>query len=436
MFCQSDNTVHNLRKFGGRKKMKNTLIALFLVALMSFSLVSAVNDNAVDLEWGSLRINGDFVENNEVLAVEEGENLEIRIGLEANADVDNIEVDAKISGYEYSDYENLQDSTHLFDVQAGNTKYVNLEVQMPNRLSKDEYVLRLRVLDRNGLAMTQEFTLSVEPARHGIEIADVSVSPGNTVKAGRSLLTTVLLENFGDRTQKDVKVTVAIPELGISATEFVDVVDTDDNNIEFEDVPEMFLSIPANAAQGSYTVVVTAKYDDLRETVSKQFSLNVLANEMFADSNGKLVLAVGPQVQNAAVGSSVTYGVALTNAGRTSKAYTVQAVAGDWADVKVSESLIVLEAGKNKVVYVELTPNENAIAGENVATLVIKSGDDVLETVSLKANVGEAVESNGVGLRNGLEIALIVLVVLLVVIGLIVGFSRLRKEDDDEETYY
>jgi uncharacterized membrane protein len=416
--------------------MKNTLIALFLVALMSFSLVSAVNDNAVDLEWGSLRINGDFVENNEVLAVEEGENLEIRIGLEANADVDNIEVDAKISGYEYSDYENLQDSTHLFDVQAGNTKYVNLEVQMPNRLSKDEYVLRLRVLDRNGLAMTQEFTLSVEPARHGIEIADVSVSPGNTVKAGRSLLTTVLLENFGDRTQKDVKVTVAIPELGISATEFVDVVDTDDNNIEFEDVPEMFLSIPANAAQGSYTVVVTAKYDDLRETVSKQFSLNVLANEMFADSNGKLVLAVGPQVQNAAVGSSVTYGVALTNAGRTSKAYTVQAVAGDWADVKVSESLIVLEAGKNKVVYVELTPNENAIAGENVATLVIKSGDDVLETVSLKANVGEAVESNGVGLRNGLEIALIVLVVLLVVIGLIVGFSRLRKEDDDEETYY
>jgi uncharacterized membrane protein len=157
---------------------------------------------------------------------------------------------------------------------------------------------------------------------------------------------------------------------------------------------------------------------------------------MFADSNGKLVLAVGPQVQNAAVGSSVTYGVALTNAGRTSKAYTVQAVAGDWADVKVSESLIVLEAGKNKVVYVELTPNENAIAGENVATLVIKSGDDVLETVSLKANVGEAVESNGVGLRNGLEIALIVLVVLLVVIGLIVGFSRLRKEDDDEETYY
>lgn len=416
--------------------MKNTLLALFLVALMSFSLVSAINDDAQDLDWGTLRINGDFVGNDEVLAVEEGEALEIRLGLEANADIDNIEVDAKISGYEYSDYENLQDSTHLFDVQAGNTKYVNLEVQMPNRLSKDEYVLRLRVLDRNGLAMTQEFTLSVEPARHGIEIADVSVSPGNTVKAGRSLLTTVLLENFGDRTQKDVKVTVAIPELGISATEFVDVVDTDDNNIEFEDVPEMFLSIPANAAEGSYTVVVTAKYDDLRETVSKQFSLNVLANEMFADSNGKLVLAVGPQVQNAAVGSSVTYGVALTNAGRTSKAYTVQAVAGDWADVKVSESLVVLEAGKNKVVYVELTPNSNAVAGENVASLLIKSGDDVLETVSLKANVGEAIDSNGVGLRNGLEIALIVLVVLLVVIGLIVGFSRLRKEDDDEETYY
>ena len=41
--------------------------------------------------------------------------------------------------------------------------------------------------------------------------------------------------------------------------------------------------------------------------------------------------------------------------------------------------------------------------------------------------------------RRGLEVALIVLVVLLVVIGLIIGFNRLKGDEDEEgkdETYY
>jgi len=57
------------------------------------------------------------------------------------------------------------------------------------------------------------------------------------------------------------------------------------------------------------------------------------------------------------------------------------------------------------------------------------------ETVTLTANVVEGNGSN-FNLRGGLEIALIVLVVLLVIIGLIVGFSRLRKDDEEEQTYY
>ena len=114
-------------------------------------------------------------------------------------------------------------------------------------------------------------------------------------------------------------------------------------------------------------------------------------------------------------------------------------MAGDWATVSVSESLVVLEAGKNKVVYVEVTPNVDATAGEHVLSLSVKSGNDVLETVALKASVvapQKAAASSEFSLRNGLEIALVVLVVLLVIIGLIIGFSRLRKDNDEEKTYY
>jgi flagellar basal body-associated protein FliL len=41
-------------------------------------------------------------------------------------------------------------------------------------------------------------------------------------------------------------------------------------------------------------------------------------------------------------------------------------------------------------------------------------------------------------LKNGLEIALIVLVVILIIVALIVGFTRLKKSDEEEgeQTYY
>ncbi len=416
--------------------MKSSILALFIMGVLAMSLVSAVNDNANELSWGSLRINGDYVDNGEVLAVEEGQTLDIRVGLVADNGARDVEVDAKISGYEGNDREGLYDSVDLIDVQAGNTKYVNMQVALPARLEKAEYALRLRMLDQNGAAEEKNIVLSVEPKRHSVEVQDVTLSPGNSIKAGRSILVSVLLANWGDKDEKDVKVTVSVPQLGISATEFVDLVATDDNNVEYEDVPEMFLPIPATAAAGEYQVKVTVDYDGFDQTVIKTTTLNVVANEQFAvETTGKLVLAVGPESQTVAIGAKAVYGVALTNDGRTSRAYAVEAVTGDFATVAVSENLVVLSPGQSKVVYVEVTPNANAALGDHIVSVSVKSGADMLETVALKATV-TGTQNNGMDLKNGLEIALIVLIVLLVIIGLVIGFSRLKKDDDEEKTYY
>ncbi len=177
----------------------------------------------------------------------------------------------------------------------------------------------------------------------------------------------------------------------------------------------------------------------MKETVKKAFKLTVVGNEQFANVD-KLVLAVGPETQTVAVGAAASYGIALTNAGSASKAYTLKAVTGDWASASLSESLVVLEPGKNAVVYVDVKVANDAPTGAHAASVSVMSGNEVLETVTLNANVVDA-KANSAGrdsgsLRNGLEIALIVLVVLLVIIGLIVGFSRLRKDDEDDQTYY
>ncbi len=420
------------------KALRNLFVVL-VVGLLTLSLVSALDVS--NLAWGTVKVNGDMISDGETIAVEEGQTLDIKVGLNAQGKTGatDVEVEAKISGYEYSDYENLEDSTQLFDLSAGTTKYVSLSVTLPNKLDKDTYVLRLRVLDKNTAALTKEIKLAVEPARNGVDIADVVFSPGTTVKAGKSLLTTVLLENYGDKDQKDVKVTVAIPELGASVSEFVDVVETDNHNVDYEDVPEMFLSIPATAKEGEYEATVTANYDEY-ETVTKTFKIKVLGNEQFQQTD-KLVLAVGPESQNVAAGSTATYAIALTNAGSTSKAYLLEATAGsDWATTSLSDGLVVLEPGKNKVVYMDVKTSPSATAGEHVASVTIKSGSDALQTLSFKANVAGATApaaSVDFNLRNGLEIALIVLVVVLVIVGLVIGFSRLKKDDSEEgKNYY
>ena len=298
-------------------------------------------------------------------------------------------------------------------------------------------------MDKNTAALEQTIELSIEPVRHGIDITDVSFSPGSTVKAGRSLLSTVLLENFGDRDQKDVKVTVEVPTLGLSATEYVDV-KTDNHNVGYEDVPQVFLPIPATVAEGDYQVVVTAKYNNMRDTVTKTYTVHVAQDERFKE-DGAVVLAVGPESQNVVAGKTATYALALSNTGRTSKAYVLESLVGDWATASLSDSVVVLESGKNKVVYVEVTPKEGATAGEHVASINIKSGDgELLESVPLKANVvmqstssAASTTSTDFSLRNGLEITLVVVVVILIIVGLVVGFSRLRKDDEeDQKTYY
>ncbi len=424
------------------RKLLN-LIALFVVSILMVSMVSAL-DVTKDLKFGTVKVNGDEVTG--VLAVEEGQDLEVRVGLDSNAlaGAKDIQVEAEINGYEYSNYDKLSDSTSLFDLAANTTKYVDLKVTLPKKLDKDSYLLRLRVVDKNGAAISKDITLAVEPKRHGIEVQDVFFSPGTTLKAGKSLLTTVLLQNYGDKNEKDVKVKVEMPELGVSATEVVDV-DMDQNNVDYKSVPEMFLPIPATAAAGDYQVKVTANFNDLRDTVTKTYTVKVLANEAFQTSD-KLVLAVGPETQAVTAGQTAMYGIALTNAGSVSKAYVLETATGGWATAKLSDSLVVLEPGKNKVVYVELTPAADAAVGDHVASVTVKSGKDVLETVALKASVAAPVaapapavvakQTSTLNLRNGLEIALIILVVLLVVIGLIIGFSRLKKDDEEDKTYY
>ena len=417
-------------------------MAVFVISLLAVSLVSAVTPStlgSLTAPMVTVEVNDEELDPLNNLVVEEGEKLDIEVELRnaGAVDAEGIEVVARLSGYEYSDSVELEDSTALFDVRAGTRKTVSLELTVPRDVDNGLNTLRVLVLDRNSAAIVSEYVLEVESPRNSVDIEDVTFSPGNTVKAGRSLLASVLVENFGDSVEEDVQVTVEIPTLGVSATDYISELDAGDSeDVSGDYEGGLILRVPANAEAGDYEVLVTVEYDNGHDSVTKAYTLTVVGNEHFQPAE-KLVVVVSPESQAVAAGRTAVYGVALSNDGTSSKAYTLSVVTGDWATATLSENLVVLAPGASTVVYVDVNVDGNAANGEHVASLAIKAGDDVLETVTLTADVASSGVADGnVDLRNGLEIALIVLVVVLVIVGLIVGFSRLRKDEEDDQTYY
>lgn len=419
------------------------LMTMVVISLLALVLVNAA---PIPVEVPEVQINGNSVNVGEFVSVEEGSDVDVQVKLRTVAgavdenglplgEVKNVELEASIRGYEYSAYEPLTDVSSVFDMEAGTTYFKTLSLQLPTGLDKDLYLLRLRVTDKNSDEVVKNINLRVKPVRHGVQIEDVVFSPGTTVKAGKSVLATVLLENVGAKDEDDVKVTFSIDDLGVSAADFVDVESGDSEASE-----ELFVRLPDCAEAGEYTAQVTAQFDRF-ESVSKTFTMNVLENEQCrtaVEPAERLMVTVGPEKQTVSAGQQATYPIAVANAGNEARTYTFELTAGDWATASLSRNLVVLQPGQTEIVYAYVTAASKAQPGDYQASFTVRAADgNVLETIPLSATVTAGQRSaSAMSLRNGLEIALIVLVVLLVVVGLVIGFSRLKRDDEEEQTYY
>ena len=419
--------------------MKNTisvLLTIFLVSVLAIGMVSALPN----VEY--IKINGDEFIDGDQLEVERGDELDIRIKLSAGVNEKDIEIRAEVLGYEYSDHEPIFDRVHTFDLDANDTVYKDLTISLPYKMDKDYYDLRVTVGTRTGSSDENTFRLHLKGVKHSLIIRDVIFNPEPSVESGRALLTTVRIKNIGEKNEESIKVKVTIPELGLSASDYID--DLDDG--ESETSEELYIRIPECIEAKDYKVKITLEYDEGYEVVSTEKMITVTGDVCAAEApvEKKTVITVGPETQDVAQGASVIYPLTISNAGNTARTYVVSIDGTEtWSTVEVTPSnLVVLNAGESKAVYVSLTADDDATAGEHMFVLSVKSGDTMLKQVTLKADVTEEKPSGILNLKRGLEIGVIILVVLLVILGLIIGFNKLReKEEEPEEsekgeTYY
>jgi len=243
------------------------IVSLMLLAVMAFAVTASALP-VID----KVEVDGTTVFENQInrLSIEAGDKFDVDVWLTATERSNNVRVEAEIIGYEHED---IEDETDLFDVEANTTYKKTLSLNIPADAEEDSYKLRITVSDRNSPAVLRTYNIVLDLPRHKLAIEDVVIFPESTVTAGQALLASVRLENLGDKDEEDVRVRVSVPELGIAATDYIDEIESDDE----EETEEMYMRVPSDAKAGDYQMLVTVTYNDGRDTLSTTKVISVKA---------------------------------------------------------------------------------------------------------------------------------------------------------------
>lgn len=429
----------------GLKKMG--VLALMFVAVFAFAGLAeaAISITSTELN-GKVVYDTSDTTKNLVRNFQRTDELEVSVELVSDVDVKNVEVKTELNGLEH-DKDQARADTESFDMKAGVTYVKDLTITLPTRMEQGKtYTLRVRASGQSGSEVNKDYNIYVNTEMHGMLIKDVIFSPDTEVEAGRSLLTEVQVKNVGMRTEESFKVKVSIPDLGVSKSAVVDKLKSDETTT----TEPLFIRIPDCAAKGSYPVEISIEYNDGDDSVVLEKTMKVVGSNSCTavpeKTETKTQIAL-PSAQDVAAGSEVVFPILLTNAGSSSKTYSVVVRGAEsWGTVRVEPGMTqVVNAGQTSAVYVYVTPNKDTALGQKVFFAEILSGSESNQ-VPLTANVVKASASASLGgVKKALEIGLIVFVVILVILGLIIGYNKMKdngdadeldSEDGSSQTYY
>ena len=418
----------------GGKKMKRLLGALtmILAILFSINLVFAQDFDISKVEVDDITV----TENGDAVYVEAGSDIDVEVFIDGNGSSDDVRVRAWIGGYEY---DLIEDKTQLFEVEPNVDYRKTLRLQIPKDIdASDDYTLNVEIFDDDN-SVEREFTLRLQEKRHFLDIQDVILRP-SSIEAGRVLFATIRVENLGDRKEEDIQINVAIPELGVSARDYIDelvsVENTDDDDEETSaSSNEIFLRIPEDAKTGDYELVVDVIYNRGHDVVRAQTLVHV--DEVSGVDNENTIVNVDAQSKNVNAGDQVGYRIMIANMGEEVQRYSLE-VSGEglWATSRVDPLFVTVKPGETADLNVILDVKDNAPEGRNSFVVKVNSGEQLVKEISLTADVNGSGLSEGT--RRALTIVFGVLVVLLVILGLVVAFNKMKGDEGegDEETKY
>ncbi|MBS3124834.1 hypothetical protein J4211_01100 [Candidatus Woesearchaeota archaeon] len=405
-------------------------IHAIIAAMLFLSVIGIANALPVTLQ--QVEIDGTTVVQNAFnqLSIERGQTYDLRIRFTPFDRVRNAEVRAFISGYEFSDIDSIDDRTPVFDADTNVTYVKRLTVRIPDELDQDSYKLRIVISDRFGDDLTADYNLQIDAPRNSLKIDDVILNPSSSVRAGSSLLARVRVDNKGERDQEDVRVTITLPELGVSGTQYLSEIKSD----ETEETEEILLRLPRCAKAGTYDATIDVEFSNRHRKISEKKSITVLPDETCTqDTPVPSANIGGSQIQTVNAGDAALFPLTVTNPTRSSKTFTISVPAipaSDWAEVTITPtSTLVLAGGQSQTVSVNVQTNEDAPAGAHSLVTTVTNGNAQQQVTLTTTVIAQG------GARTAFAIVLMILLVLLVAIVIIIGIAYARDREKTQ-TYY
>jgi len=410
---------------------KTLMVALLaVIALFAFSFTSALNVESQVSSQGnfidSLTINVDGVEvqgnsaDSIYLAAFSGETFPVKVYFSSNETLSDVEVEVELNG-ETDSSDSYFVGNVVNDSRVYRTGIMNLQVPSKmDELTDDLYLIL--TISANEKA-PQVYTYVISAQRNAYQLSIVSIDYDASVSAGDAVPVSVVIKNRGFEDSEDGFVSIAVPELGISAKGYLGdlvAIESCGDDCDNTDAAQKILSlkIPSNAKDGTYDMVVKVYDDDAVTTVTKQIKVS-------ASTDSQIVSAT--KSQDVRAGETKTFEMILVNSADKVMVYNLNAVSGSDLSVSVP-SVVTVDAGSSKVVQV--TAKASSDAKEGVYPFTVEANG---QTMVFNANVtGQSVSVSAIVLT----VVLVVIFVALLVVLIVLLTRKNGKTTEEVETSY
>lgn len=333
--------------------MKTRISAILCFCLITiFALAATASALPATLE--QVKLDGVVLEQDQVtrLDIEKNKKYDVSVLIEAQEDIDDMEIKLFVAGFEYSATERAEDHYGPVNMEQDESRKFNMEIEFSDEFEQDGYQLRVFLMNKDDDETIGRYPIKLDVPRNSLKIEDIIFYPETKINGKEALMTSVRIENNGEKTQEDIKVRVSIPDFELAATTYINEIEAGDE----KETEEIFLRMPKCGVEGLHPVEINVEYGEGHYKTTERAYINFMPDESCSVPEEGAV------------------------------------------------EVIVTETGT------EPTATETGAAQEVV----------------------EKATGNTAKIRKALEILLLVLVVLLVIIGLIIGFTRLGRNKEEE----
>ena len=359
----------------------------------------------------------------ETVAVLAGDKVSVKVTFTALENDTDVTFEAELEG------EKVKTSamSPVFDIESGKTYSKTVLVDVPFELKddlSDNLMLNLELDGKDHKTEISDIEVRVQRPSYNPEVKSVTVD--QSVRAGSTFPVDIVLKNMGYNDLDDIYVTVTVVELGLSKeTYFGDLVPIetcDDDDCDKEDTVagRLYLSVPYDAAAGTYTLNVRVQADSGVDMTGKT---NLVVSNDFAET-----VIVSSTSKTVEAGESAVYSLLLVNPTDQVVVYTLT-TDGDLS-ASLSENVVAVPAGSSKTVEVTASAEE---AGKYAFTVNVLSNGELAKTVALNL---EAEGNSAIDPIVILTIVLAIVFVVLLVVLIVLISKKPAKAEEFGESYY